>query len=78
MTDKDHVSLVLNTHDQRVERQDNRKSSESDSDIEFTKYVPPPKTFGKTVNNQPVKFTVQGNISSDDGSDRPSKGPANS
>ena len=49
MSDKDHVDLVLNTDDQRVEseRQDNRKSSESDSDIEIAKYVPPPKTFGK-------------------------------
>ena len=38
MTDKDHVDLVLNTNDQRVEseRQDNRISSESDSDIEIT------------------------------------------
>ena len=80
MTDKDHVDLVLNTDDQRVEsdRQDNRISSESDSDIEITKYVPPPKTFGETVSNQSVKFTVQKNISSDDGSDRPSNGPSNS
>ena len=79
MTDKDHVNLVLNTDDQRVEseRQDNRISSESDSDTEITKYAPPPKAFGKTVNNQPVKFTVQDNISSDDGSDRPSSGPSN-
>ena len=38
----------------------------------------PPKTFGETVSNQPVKFTVQENISSDDGSDRPSNGPSNS
>ena len=38
MTDKDHVDLVLNTNDQTVdsERQDNRISSESDSDIEIT------------------------------------------
>ena len=80
MTDKDHVDLVLNINDQRVEseRQDNRISSESDSDIEITQYVPPPKTFGKLVNNQPVKFSVQGNISSDDGSDRPSNRPSNS
>ena len=80
MTDKDHVDLVLNTDDQRVEseRQDNRISSESDSDIEISKYVPPPKAFGKRVNNQPVKFTVQDNISSDDGSDRPSTEPSNS
>ena len=83
MTDKDHVDLVLNTDDYRVqrvesERQDSRISSESDSDIEITKYVPPPKTFGETVSNQPVKFTVQENISSDDGSDRPSNGPSNS
>ena len=78
MTDKDHVDLVLNTDDQRLEseRQDNRISSESDSDIEITKYVPPPKTFGKTVNNQPVKFTVQESISTDDVSDRPSNGPS--
>ena len=43
MTDKDHVDLVLNTDDQRVEsdRQDNRISSGSDSDIEITKYVSP-------------------------------------
>ena len=80
MTDKDHVDLVLNTDEQRVEseRQDHRISSESDSDIEIMKCVPPPKTFGKTVNNQPVKFTVQENISIDDGSDRPSNGPSNS
>ena len=54
MTDKDHVDLVLNTDDQRVEseRQDNRISSESDSDIGITKYVPPPKSFGRTVNTQ--------------------------
>ena len=79
MTDKDHVDLVLNTNDQREEseKQDNRISSESDSDIEITKYAPPPKAFGKTVNNQPVKFTVQDNISKDDGSDRPSNGPSN-
>ena len=78
MTDKDHVDLVLNTDDQRIEsdREDNRISSESDSDIEITKYVPPPKTFGKTVNNQLVKSTVQENISSDDESDRPSNGPS--
>ena len=64
MTNKDHVNLVLNTDDQRVESesQDNRILSESDSDIEITKYVPPPKTFGKAVNNQPLKFTVQENI----------------
>ena len=64
MTDKDHVDFVLNTDDQRAEseRQDNRTSSESDSNIEITKYVLPPKTFGKTVNDQPVKFTVQANI----------------
>ena len=63
MTDKDHVDLVLNTDDQRVEseRQDNRISSESDSDIEITKCVEPPKALGKIVNNQPVKFTVQDN-----------------
>ena len=80
MTDKDHVDFVLNTNDQRVEseRQDNRISSESDSGIEITKYVAPPKTFGKTVNNQLVKFTVQENIFSDDASDRPSNGPSNS
>ena len=68
---------ILNTNDQKVEseREDNRITSESD--IEITKYVPP-KTFGKTVNNQPVKFTVQENISSDDGSDRPSIGSSNS
>ena len=80
MTDKDHVHFVLITNDQRVEseRQDNRISSESDSDIEITKHVPPPKAFRKTVNNQPVKFTVQDNISSDDGSDRPSNVPSNS
>ena len=80
MTDKDHVDLVLNTDDQRVEseREDNRISSESDSDIEITKYVPPSITFGKIVNNQPVKFTVQENISNDDGSNRPSNGPSNS
>ena len=79
MTDKDHVDLVLNTDDQRVEskRQDNRISSESDSGIEITKYDPPPKTFGKTVNNQLVKLTVQENIFSDDASDRPSNGPSN-
>ena len=78
MTDTDHVDFVLNTDDQRVEseRQDNRISSESDSDIEISKYVPPPKTFGKIVNNQPVKFTVQESISTDDGSDRPSSGPS--
>ena len=80
MTDKDHLNLVLNTDDQRVEseRQDNRISSESDSVTEITKYVPPPKAFGKTVNNQTVKFTVHDNISSDDGSDRPSSGTSNS
>ena len=80
ITDKDHIDLILNTDDQRVEseRHDNRISSESDSDIEITKYVPLPKAFEKTVNNQPVKFTVQDNISSDDGSDRPSNGPSNS
>ena len=79
-TDKDHVDLVLNTDDQRVEseRQDNRISSESDSNIEIMKYIPSPKTFGKIVNNQPVKFTVEGNISSDDGSDRPPYAPSNS
>ena len=72
MTDKDHVHLVLNTDDQRVEseRQDNRISPESDSDIEIAKYVPPPKAFEKTVNNQSVKFTVHDKISSDDGHDR--------
>ena len=61
MTDKNHVDLVLNIDAQRIEseRQDNRISSESDSDIEITKYVPRPRTLGKTVNNQPVKFTVQ-------------------
>ena len=49
MTDKDHIDFVLNTDDQRVEsgRQDNRISSESDSNIEIKKYVSPPKTFGK-------------------------------
>ena len=49
MTDEDHVHLVLNTDDQRVEsaRQDNRISSESESDIEIAKYVPPPKAFEK-------------------------------
>ena len=80
MTDKDQVDLVLNTDDQRVEseRQDNRISSESDSDIEITKCVEPPKALGKTVNNQPVKFTVQDNISSDDESDRSSNGPSHS
>ena len=80
MTDKDHIDLVLNTDDQRVEseRQDNRILEESDSDIEITKHVPPPKAFGKTVNNQPVKFTVKDNISSDNGSDRPSNGIFNS
>ena len=80
MTDKDYIDLVLNTADQRVqtERQDNRISSELDLDIEITKYVPPPKTFGKIVSNQPVKFTVQGNISSDDGFHRSSIGPSNS
>ena len=80
MTDKNHVDLVLNIDAQRIEseRQDNRISSESDSDIEITKYVPPPKTFRKTVNNQPVKFTVQENISSDDEFDRPSNRPSNS
>ena len=79
MTDKDHVDLVLNADDQRVdgERQENRILSESDSDIEITKCVPPPKAFGKTVNNQPVKFTVQDNISSDDESDRLFNGPSN-
>ena len=43
MTDKDHVDLILNTDDRRVEseRQDNKILSESDSDIEITKYVPP-------------------------------------
>ena len=80
MTDKEHVDLVLNTDDQRAERerQENRISSESDSDTEISKYVPPPKAFGKTVNNQPVKFTVQDNISSDNGSDRPFNEPSNS
>ena len=80
MADTDHVDLILNTDDQRVEseRQDKRISTESDSDTEITKYAPPPKSFEKTVNNQPVKFTVQGNILSDDGSDRPSIGPSNS
>ena len=80
MTDNDHVDFVLNTDDQRVEseRQDNRISSESDSNNEITKHVPPPKTFGKTVNNQPVKFTVQENTSNDDESDRPSNGSSNS
>ena len=77
MNDKDHVDLVLNIDDQRVEseRQGKMILSESDSDIGITKYVPPPKAFGKTINNQPVKCTVQGNVSSDDGSDRPSNGP---
>ena len=80
MTNKDHVDLVLNTDDHRVEseRQDNRISSEADSDIEITEFVPPPKAFGKTVNNQPVKFAVQDNISSGDGSDRLSSWPSNS
>ena len=54
------------------ERQYNRIPSESDSDIEITKYVP---KLSETVNNQPVKFIVQDNISSDDWSDRPSNGP---
>ena len=41
-------------------------------------YVPPPKAFWKTVSNQPVKFTVQDNISRDDGTDRPPNGPSSS
>ena len=50
MTDIDHVDLILNTDDQRVEseRQDKRISTESDSDTEITKYAPPPKYFEKS------------------------------
>ena len=49
MTDIDHVDLILNTDDQRVEseRQDKRISTESDSDTEIT-YAPPPKSFEKS------------------------------